>query len=148
MLMFSSVLAVLDWTSRPRVRVLVVYSKEDDQHSNVVHLLVHFLEAQCHCDVIIDYNDMESIAQDSATYILHTLDRADKILLVDSDGISRGTDLEKNMAHSGSGQNPASDPLEYLTLPMLRGMRSRLQQDPTFANKLVRSNNFILPTKY
>ena len=80
-------ITALDVYSYPRKKVLLVYSRDSDQHHEVVHRFVHFLERHCNVVVDVDYNSRELITGDRAGYIMSSIQKADKILLVISDGV-------------------------------------------------------------
>lgn len=113
----------MDPNNYERKTVLVVYSRDSAQHYEVVHQLVHFLERRCKVRVDVDYNSVQQIAYDRAEYIMNSITRADKVLLIISDGIRQRWTSPAAAAAATTAASVDDDPDDQLVNKYLSLLR-------------------------
>ena len=76
--------------------MLFVYSPDHPQHKLAVRHLANFMEERCGCDVMLDVHCLDEINRDKAGWLGRSVDVADSILLIASEGAAHKIKASNN----------------------------------------------------
>ncbi|GAB6022672.1 hypothetical protein CHUAL_006765 [Chamberlinius hualienensis] len=72
------------YETKPKLKLFLVYNRDIDEHIKVVEQLTDYLQYNCHCEVLVDYRNIQ--LKDPFLWIDHCLAVADFVLVIWSRG--------------------------------------------------------------
>ena len=109
--------------------VFILYSPDHPSHKEAVRHLANFMEKRCACEVILDVHCHDQINRNKDGWLEKSMNRADKILLISSEGTVSKADASDSGQEYHSNFHALERPIGNIFTPAYEMIRrhSRLQ---------------------